>query len=296
MPITVPQSWYTRFMDPAPPQLLADDLAPGDRSAAAFDWSGRRIVRIQRVGHPLFAVAYGCLWDEFGARGEMETREVIAARLAWHPSRPIADHALLYEMLVVAQGDEILAVRDHTAIVARPRADRAARVLVHLSHLLIMPRLRGSGLSGWLRALPIQTARECAELATGRAASDVTLVAEMEPPDAGAAAVSARLRSYQRAGFTKIDPVLAPYCQPDFRTAEAIDASTVHPLPLVLVIRRVGHEAESWLSGAEVRETVAGLYTMYGATMRAAHMAPLWRLHADLPAAEARVTLRAPLL
>jgi hypothetical protein len=280
-------------MDPAPPELIRGDLAPGDGSAIDFDWSGIGLVRIRRPDHPLFRSAYRRLWEEFGPRGEMEKQAVIETRLAWHPARPINGHALLYEMIVVESRGEILAVRDHTAIVARPPDGTAApgRPIVHLSHLLLEPRMRGSGLSGWMRAFPIQTASECA-----RAAADdtITLVAEMEHPDGITPGVMKRLRSYERAGFTKIDPERVPYHQPDFRAAETIDMTGVRPLPLALVIRRVGREADSSISGAEAREIVAALYTMFGATMREEHMAPLWSSLDGLPDPADRVPLRRP--
>lgn len=280
-------------MDPAPPELIRGDLAPGDAPSIDFDWSGIGRVRIRRADHPLFLPAYRRLWEEFGPRGEMEKQAVIEARLAWHPTRPINGHALLYEMIVVESRGEILAVRDHTAIVSRPRGtdDQPERAIVHLSHLLVEPRMRGSGLSGWMRAFPIQTARECA----GPGVAAITLVAEMEHPDGITPGVTMRLRSYERASFTKIDPERVRYCQPDFRAAETIDMTALRPLPLALVIRRVGREADASISGAEVREIVAALYSMFGTNMRADHMAPLWALLEGFPAPEEAVPLRPPL-
>src|SRR5262245_20968090 len=126
-------------------ELIADDLAPGDARAAGLDWSGLRLERIRAPGHRLFDRAYERLWKEFGEQGEMEKRDVIASRLAWDPCHPANEQALLYEMLAVTAGDEIVALRDHTAIVPKD----ATRVVVHLSHVLVEPSLRGSGLAGW---------------------------------------------------------------------------------------------------------------------------------------------------
>lgn len=283
-------------MDPPPPELIRGDLAPGDAKAVDFDWTGSNLVRIRRADHPLFGAAYQRLWDEFGPRGEMEKRAVIEERLAWDPSRPFNDHSLLYEMVVVESRGEILALRDHTAIVApASRRDAPANTIVHLSHLLLEPRMRGSGLSGWMRAFPIQTARECAALAGAPPTRAVTLVAEMEPSDGVTPAVVLRLRSYERAGFTQIAADRVPYCQPDFRAPQTIDMTSVRPLPLALVIRRVGRETESSLSGAEVREIVTALYTMFSATMRADHMQPLWALLERFPAEGEMVRLHPPL-
>lgn len=283
-------------MHPAPPELIAADLTPGDAPAIDFNWAGLDIVRIRRPDHPLFQAAYRRLWEEFGPRGEMEKQPVIETRMGWHPQHPLNDHALLYEMIVIAAGGAIVAIRDHTAIVPRaPQAGHPSHIVVHLSHLLVEPHMRGSGLSGWMRAFPIQTARECARLAGADSRAHITLVAEMEHPDGVTPGVTMRLRSYERAGFVKIDPEQVRYYQPDFRAPETIDMTSVRPLPLALVIRRLGREGESSMSGAEVREIVAALYTMFGATMRDDHMAPLWSLMDHLPKSDERVPLQKPL-
>jgi hypothetical protein len=284
-------------MEAPPLELIRGDLAPGDGSATDFDWSGINLLRIRRPDHPLFARAYGRLWEEFGPRNEMEKRPVIEKRLGWRPTQPINQHALLYEMIVVEQRGEILGLRDHTAIVSqRAQGDgRGGRVIVHLSHLLLEPRMRGSGLSGWMRAFPIQTGRECAVGAGSTSTEEITLVAEMEPADGVTPAVMKRLRSYERAGFLQIAADRVGYCQPDFRAPETIDMTGVRPVPLTLVIRRLGRERETTVSGAEVREIVTALYTVFGANMRADHMAPLWATLDTLPAADDRVPLQSPL-
>ncbi len=284
-------------MDPGPLELLAADLAPGDAAARDFDWSGLRVVRIRTPDHPLFQTVYRRLWEEFGPRGEMEKEAVIAARLEWDPTRPVHRHAFRYEMLAAVRGEEIVGLRDHTAMVPCPphRTDHPGQVIVHLSHLIVEPPLRGTGLSGWLRAFPIQTARECARLAGEAARNRITLVAEMEHPDGVTPVVMARLRSYDRAGFLKIDPDEVRYCQPDFRQPAEIDTTSVQPVPLALVVRRVGREADPSISGAEVREIAAALYTMFGVDVRADHMAPLWALLDHFPGPGETIPLRPPL-
>lgn len=288
---------YSAAMDPGPPRLIAADLAPGDSAARDFDWSGLRVVRIRTSDHPRFQTVYRRLWQEFGPRGEMEKEAVIAARLGWDPKRPVDHHAFRYEMLAVLRGEEIVAVRDHTAVASCPpqQIDRDGRVIVHLSHVIVEPPLRGTGLAGWLRAFPIQTARECAHAVGGPARECITLVAEMEHPDGVTPMVMARLRSYDRAGFLKIDPDAVAYCQPDFRPPAEIDRTSVQPVPLALLIRRLGREAELRISGAEVRDLVATLYTMFGVHARADHMAPLWALLDRFPGPLEVVALRPPL-
>lgn len=270
------------------PHLIPADLAPGDAGAARLDWSGLRIASIRSSEHPLFRAAYERLWREFGMNGSMERKEVITARFDWDPSRPVEEHSLLYEMLVVQRGEEIVAVRDHSAVVPRVGADTGAAV-VHLSHNLVEPTLRGSGLAGWLRAFPIQTARECA-IRAGVTPGHVTLVAEMEQPRDGSAA----LRSYERAGFLKLAPAVVPYCQPDFRAADEIDRTSLRPVPYALVIRRLGRESERSVSGQEVRDLASALYTMFGVHVRADHMTPLWARLERFPPATKLIALQLP--
>lgn len=299
-----------------PPIPLAADLAPGDARSRDLDWSGLRLVRVDAVDHPWFARAYDRLWREFGHRNEMETRDVIARRLA-DPLRRADDRTLHYQLLVVLAGDDLVAVRDHTAIASpdlasrpsvpgsssppspdlssRPSAPDSSSVVVHLSHVVVEPPHRGSGLAGWLRALPLQAARSVAA-AVGLAAPRVTLVAEMEHPDGVTPDVMARLRSYGRAGFLMVDPTRAPYLQPDFRPPAEIDATGVQPVELALVLRRVGDEAATTLPGRELRDLVAALYTMYASVGTPhAHMAPLHARLAAFPPDHAAVPLRPPL-
>lgn len=279
------------------PRIIPEDLAPGDARALAVDWSRLRVERVRSPDHPLFAPLYDRLWAEFGARGEMEKRDVITDRFGWDPRQRVNHHALLYEMLAVLDGDAIVGLRDHTAIVPRPphRGDHPGQVIVHLSHVIVEPALRGGGLAGWLRALPLQAARECAAAAGEPGGDAITLVAEMEHPDGVTPMIMTRLRSYDRAGFRKIDPDTVRYVQPDFRPPAEIDASSLQPVPLSLVVRRVGRESEATLPGAEVRALVGALYTMFGVHMRADHMAPLWGLLDHFPGPGETVLLRPPL-
>lgn len=261
------------------PRFLREDLAPGDQRAGGLDVTRLRIHIIRDPDDPLFPRIYERLWHEFGHRNEMETRDVIVARLAHDLRDRVAGHGLQYQLLAILDGDEIVGLRDHTAIVP---PDSIA-TLVHLSHVIVEPRHRGTGLAGWLRALPLQAARACSQQ-LGRPCTAITLVGEMEHPD-DAPDVQTRLRSYDRAGFRKLDPRQVPYHQPDFRPAAEIDATEVRPVPLMLVLRRVGREHEHEVPAAEVREIVTGLYTLFAVHQRREHMLPLWTLQGALPAA-----------
>jgi GNAT superfamily N-acetyltransferase len=276
--------------DMAPFPFNPTDLAPGDGKSAAFDAASVRVDRVNSRDDPLFEFAYRRLWEQFGASAEIETREVLGRRLAWDAARPRDGFAMRYDLLVVRDRDGgFVAARDHTAI-----AD-AARVVVHLSHALVDPAWRRSGLAGWLRALPLQTARACLERAEISPNLPITLCAEMEYPDGKDEARPIRLRAYERSGYKKIDPAIIDYRQPDFRPAEIIDASGgPAPLRFQLIVRRVGREGEEVISGAEVRAIVQRFYAMYGQEFRTADMAPLWAQLATYPAPDARVALLPP--
>jgi GNAT superfamily N-acetyltransferase len=258
-------------------ELRVEDLAPGDRAAAARDHAEIRVRRVTTVTDPDFAVAYARLFSEFGPRGEMETSAVIADRLAWDPARPVGRAALAYELLVLRRSGVVAALRDHTAVV---RLDARGRpvdgpLVVHLSHAFVDPAQRGTGLAAWLRALPLQTARRCAA-ATGCApGTPIVLVAEMEAPDPAEPNRMPRLRSYERAGFQKVDPAAAPYAQPDFRPPEILAGATPRPVPLELVLRRVGHEHASSMPAAEVAAVVEAIYAVYAVHVPAAALDPL---------------------
>ena len=240
-----------RMLDVHGMPLTPRDLAPGDTKSAALDLSQFQITHIRSVDDPLFEAAYAPLWAEFGAKNEMERRETLARRFALAPE-------MLYEIVLVRSVDGgFAAVRDHTAISA------GAEVVVHLSHNLVAPEFRRSGLAGWMRALPLATAREF------RPGVPVTLVAEMEydTPDDPQRAI--RLRAYEKAGFLKVDPRLVHYHQPDFREPAQIDASGgPQPVPFQLLLRQPGREHETTISGTRVRSIASALYEMFGRQFR----------------------------
>ena len=260
--------------------FLPADLAPGDAKSAGLDLSAFQFDRIRGIDDPLFEIAHAELWREFGAKNEMERRETLALRFALAPR-------ILYELILVRRAGEFIGARDHTAIVTRD----GTQAIVHLSHNLLAPAARRTGLGGWMRAFPIQTARE---LLAGKSAP-VTLVAEMEHEDGLDPQRAIRLRAYERAGFVKIDPQLVDFHQPDFRAFSEIDASGgARPVRYQLVIRRVGREGETTLAGAEVRTLAQALYDIYGPQFRPQDMAhPLLDL-ARLPADDVVVPLLPP--
>lgn len=259
-------------------KLRADMLAPGDGKSAAldpalFDWT-----RICAREDGDFERAYAALWGEFGEAGEMESREVIAGRFAMGA-------AMRYELVMVSRDGALAAVRDHTAIWAE------GEVVVHLSHVLVAPEWRRSGLAGWLRAVPIVAARAVAA-AHGAADEAVTLVGEMEHDDGSDTKRAVRLAAYERAGYRKLD---VRYFQPDFRAPAEMDATGgARPLPFQLIVRRVGREGECAMPGRDVRRIVSALYAMYGAQFRPQDMAHPALSMAALPGDGEMVALLPP--
>ena len=193
-----------------------------------------------------------------------------------------------YEMVLTQKSGALAAIRDHTAIWFEDE------VIVHLSHLLVAPEWRRSGLAGWMRAASLLTAREfIAE--HSRPSAAITLVGEMEYDDGRDPRRTVRLTAYERAGFRKIDPAAVRYFQPDFRTPAEIDASGgASPLPFQLIVRRIGTESERTIRGAKVRRIVRALYTMYAAQFRPCDMAHPSLALSTYPANDAEVALVAP--
>jgi GNAT superfamily N-acetyltransferase len=277
---------------------IQSDLAPGDARASRLDVSGLALRAVASVDDPAFAPAYGFLAETFGPSGALERVDVLAQRFAW-PRHAHADGwTLQYELLSISDADgNIAAVRDHTAAVPPGDAEQTPQVIVHLSHVLVAKRWRRSGLGGWLRALPVQVARDCLRL-SGREtdAAAMTLVAEMEEAAPGADERPASLLAYEKAGFRKLDPAQISYVQPDFRAPEEIDrGGGPRPLPFSLVLRQVGREDENEVSGAQARALARALYRIYRDGCRASDLAPLLaRVEGDYPPPGKRVRLVPP--
>lgn len=274
-----------------PPWMNPGDLAPGDARCAGGDWQRFRLHRITSPRDPEFNAAFGALWNEFGRRGEMETRAVIAARLDRGIPPGSSPVALLYELLMVTRNGEFVGVRDHTAIVCR----ELPGAVVHMSHNLVAVPWRRSGIAGWLRALPVGAGRACLQSQKRDPLSPVTLVGEMESADPDSEERMVRLMAYEKAGAWKIDPRRIAYLQPDFRDPAEIDATGgIQPVPLDLIIRRVGRETERTIAAKEVRQLIHALYSMYASTFRDQDMAPLREHLESLPDGDDPVGLIPP--
>lgn len=271
------------------PWMVPGDLAPGDPKSLHRDWPDVDLCRIESTEDPHFDMAFGALWSEFGAIGEIEQASVLGMRMRWDPSRLVDGCAMRYRMMLITSGGKFAAARDHTAIVL----DGEPGAIVHLSHNLVAPDWRRTGLAGWLRALPVTTARNVLAAQNRPPDSPITLVGEMEHPSDAATLV--RLAAYEKAGYKKVDPARVGYLQPDFRAHHEIDISGgPRPIPLGLILRRVGREEEDFITGAEVRRIASSLYKMYGTGFRPRDMAVVHASIESYPPPDEQIRLIAP--
>lgn len=267
------------------------DLAPGDAKSARADFSRIDCHRIEPEGDPLFQMAFEALWAEFGGAGELEPAEVLAARLRRNPSVIRSGQTTCYEMLLLTSGGEFAGITDQTAFVP---ADRTG-ALVHISHNLVAPPWRRTGLAGWLRALPVATARDLLASLGRPADSPITIIGEVEYPDHAHAGNVGRLHAYEKAGFKKIDPARVRYLQPDFRSPAEIDLDGASsPVPLCLVIRHVGSEPPGFISGADVRMIVRSLYDMFAMDFRPQEIKCVYESLDEYPAPDEMIALIPP--
>lgn len=272
--------------------LNASDLAPGDAKSCDFDLDRIQIHWVEDSQDPWFEKGYAVLWEEFGARHEMEQKHTLQKRLQRRVSEVFHGYSFFYTMIVITAEERIVAVRDHTVILLHDPISPLA--LVHLSHVWVHTDWRRSGLTGWMRALPIQTARESIKLSQLPSHTPITLLAEMEHYQ-GKQEQWIRLKAYEKAGYRKIDPQLISYLQPDFRTPEIIDKSGgPQPLPMALMLRQVGRETEQSINTAEIKKIIYALYHLYGLEFRLSDMAVVYESLAAYPSDEIMVPLIAP--
>jgi GNAT superfamily N-acetyltransferase len=230
-----------------------------------------------------FDAAYGALAGEFASRGELERRDVIER---WVDERPEPVDGLMrsYHLLLARTPEGALAgARDCHIVID---AQRGVAVL-YLAHVLVLPAFRRTGLGALLRSGPIARVRR----AVGTAKMAILVAAEMEPAQEDAASV-VRLAAYGREGFSVIAPSAFPYCQPDFRVlASAADA---RPIPLLAVVRHLGHEGARTLPAALARAYLRHLYAVFATHVRLDHLELLARR--SLAALAALATPDVPLL
>jgi 4-aminobutyrate aminotransferase/(S)-3-amino-2-methylpropionate transaminase len=232
-----------------------------------------RLEELASSSSPGFDDAYRALEAEFAPRGELERREVVTRWLDQASSAPAAGPrealARTYHFIVARDEQGALAgVRDCHVVIDR----HESVAVVYLAHVLVLPPYRRTGLGALLRDAPLAIARRVLESA-GLDARDVALLvaAEMEPAARGDNASLVRLVAYGKAGFSAISPAALAYCQPDFRAVEAIGAAP-RPIPLLAVVRLVGHEGARSISARLARAFVTHLYAVFATHARADHV------------------------
>lgn len=220
---------------------------------------------------PLFEAAYGALDAEFGVRGELERREVVEAWLRAPAPRT-------YHILAARDDDgRLAAVRDcHVSVAPRSNA-----IVVYLAHVLVLPEHRRSGLASLMRAAPLALARRAAATASALHSPDLLLAAEMEPAVIDEEPTLVRLVAYGKAGFAAIDPSRLPYCQPDFRDLARL-GDRARPLPLVPIVRWIGHDGARSLPRRLARAYVDALYGVFATHCRAMDLEPIQRHALDV--------------
>ena len=232
-----------------------------------------RIETVESSRSEAFEAAYGALVAEFAARGELERRDVIARWLDSPPASGDGPYLRTYRLLTAQAASGALAgVRD-CHVILDPRSSVA---VVYLAHVLVLPAFRRTGLGALLRRAPLALARRAlADAGMADRPVDVLLAAEMEPASIGDEASLIRLTAYGKEGFSAISPAALPYCQPDFRALPS--ASAARPIPLLAVVRRLGHETETTLPVRLARAYVKHLYAVFATHVRADHLGALER-------------------
>jgi len=216
---------------------------------------------------PALNAAYAVLDGWFGVRGEIERRAVFEDWLSTPDGRWVDGLRTRHHVTVARAHDgAIAAVRDTHVIL-----DPDARIcVVYLSHAYVEPPHRRTGLAHHLRELPLAHAR--ADLAEwGAPEADVLLGVEQEPIATGAEETVVRLVAYGRTGFRAIDPRVFPYCQADF-TDVAASGGPARPLPLLAVVRHIGHASSDTLPTPLAAAFVRHIYAVAGMHCRAADL------------------------
>ncbi|MGK3968126.1 hypothetical protein WMF38_28665 [Sorangium sp. So ce118] len=241
-------------------------------------------------GDAAFDEGYRALDAVFGPKGELERHEVLSDWFAGKHTDPAAPIVATYHMLLARDAEGRLAgVRDCYVTL-----DRAARRCVALlSHALVLPDFRRTGLAALLRAAPIALARRAlreaglgegrppgegpasgAEVQAPASGAAILLAAEMEAVDPDDRDTVVRLIAYGRAGFAVIPPTVLPYAQPDFRDTAALGVAPV-PLPLIAVVRQVGEEERADIPRDRAESFLRHYQTAHAREVSLSDLAPI---------------------
>jgi hypothetical protein len=244
---------------------------------------------IEHPDHPDFQEAFQILWDEFGESGEMEPESVIREMMAEDPTVPMQPSGSFARFFLLVARDRatgaIRGVRDGRVLVNQRYAPDLC--VVYLSHIFMLPEARGTVLTYWLRIAPLDLAVTYLHMLHQRGkialpqpdvpgkyfGMRVDLAAEVEYFSPEDKLSLQRVLFYGRGGFDAIDPRHFPYRQPDFRAPELIAQTGDHPVPFMLLLRRVGREREARLPIDEARAVIQLLYDDFETFCEPTHLA-----------------------
>ncbi|HRI72292.1 MAG TPA: aminotransferase class III-fold pyridoxal phosphate-dependent enzyme, partial [Polyangium sp.] len=211
-----------------------------------------------------FEFGYDTLEVQFGPINEIERRDVLRK---WFQHKSLTPHEkhirAFYHMSLFWEGQTLAAVRDDFGVVDR----QTGHVVAFLSHSLVLPSYRRSGVAALLRALPAVHAREDAA-ALGIEPTEVSLLAEMEMFEPHREESLVRLFSYGRAGFRTVAPWFLPYAQPDFRDLATLGIPA-QPVPMMILVRQVGEESRKTIEPRRARTLLDALAAIHHVTVDA---------------------------
>ncbi len=209
-----------------------------------------------------FQLGYDALEVQFGPINEIERREVLWSWFEQKSLTPVEQNIrAFYHMSLIWEGQTLAAVRDDFGTVNR----QTGAVVAFLSHSLVLPPYRRSGVAALIRALPAPHARLDAH-ALGVKPTEVSLLAEMEMFEAHRMETLVRLSSYGRAGFRVVPPWHVPYAQPDFRDIAALGVEA-QPVPMMILVRQVGEESRQTIEPRRARTLLDHLAAIHRVTV-----------------------------
>ena len=207
--------WTPRFAPTTSPRATGRSRAPTGRTSPC--------AASATPSDPDFALAYDQLWAEFGARGEMEARggDRRATRLGPGASGRGAARSPTSCSCCGAPATWRRSATtppwSRSARAAGPRRGPGRRAPLPRPRRAAVPGQRPRRLAA--RAAAPGRAALRRRSPGARRARRSSSSRRWSPRIPSAPGACARLRSYERAGFRKLDPATAPYAQPDFRPA-----------------------------------------------------------------------------
>lgn len=214
-----------------------------------------------------FALGYDALFREFEQTADILPRAILERWFAARSLSSVNDAIQCEYAMVLAYeraSGAFAGVRD--CFVTVDRATRRAVVL--LTHTLVLPQFRRSGVAAILRSVPVVLAH---------GADEVLLAGDMDMAVPQPKGTVLRLLAYGHAGFRVIPPTLLPYAQPDLRDLSA--GLEPEPLPFLCLVRQVGEEDRRAIPRARARAFVEHTDAMHRCHMDGAQLDAI-RAHA----------------